>query len=446
MKDLAYLTLPLPEDAARAKHYGDLERASRLIERYLKDDKTPECMKARLRIEQEVLKRIPGNYPYTEEEALELVRKEIPDFTMEELHEWEDRGAADWIYLNGEVHLQDRFFASMKKVYPGIAARAHEPQDSRKILDEHIRDIKKNGEAVWHVHLRASVKLKDELFHPGHARVWLPVPAECLNMKNIRILGSDPAYKQDSGADSLCRTVLFEEDMTYNHAFAVEYEYDSCVKYTDVQPQGIASCSEPVHFKAPQVTDTPFLRALCEELKGEESDPVRIAKNFYDFCTKNVTYAFMAEYMALGQIPEYCASQLKGDCGVQALLFISLCTLAGIPAHWQSGLYVTPEYAGNHDWAMFWAEPYGWLFADPSFGGSAWRAGNTERHAYYFGNLDPFRMAANNDVQCPFDPDTAELRYDPYDNQNGEIELDGHVFGKGTMEKRCEVLDMKKIK
>ena len=88
-------------------------------------------------------------------------------------------------------------------------------------------------------------------------------------------------------------------------------------------------------------------------------------------------------------IAELCARQLRGDCGVMAVLFITLCRIAGIPAQWQSGLSVKPGYAGCHDWAMFYIAPYGWLWADPSFGSGARRAGDQARRDHYFGNLDP---------------------------------------------------------
>ncbi len=48
----------------------------------------------------------------------------------------------------------------------------------------------------------------------------------------------------------------------------------------------------------------------------------------------------MPEYFLLDDIAEYCAVNQKGDCGVQALLFITLCRIVGIPARWQSGLSV----------------------------------------------------------------------------------------------------------
>ena len=43
----------------------------------------------------------------------------------------------------------------------------------------------------------------------------------------------------------------------------------------------------------------------------------------------------------------------------------------------------------------FYVAPYGWVFADLSFGGSAWRAGEIERWNYYFGNLDVFPICAS---------------------------------------------------
>ncbi|MFQ9701621.1 MAG: transglutaminase-like domain-containing protein [Enterocloster clostridioformis] len=47
-------------------------------------------------------------------------------------------------------------------------------------------------------------------------------------------------------------------------------------------------------------------------------------------------YSFVRSYFTLTDIPQYAASSMKGDCGVQALLFITLCRETGIPARWQA--------------------------------------------------------------------------------------------------------------
>ncbi|MCR5794750.1 MAG: transglutaminase-like domain-containing protein [Solobacterium sp.] len=442
---MKYQGILLPAEIETAKMSGDLDKAQELINRWMKDDKVPEAMKKRLQIEQEILGRIPDEYPFSEEEALEMIRQEIPDFTMEELREWEDCGAAGWIVRNGTKYLQSRFYASMKKVYPEIRERAGgEPSDS-SLLDRNIADMKKNGRASWHVQLKASLKIRDEAFKKGKVRVHLPVPAACANMKNIRILAMshDGAYIADES--SVSRTVYFEKDLTENETFWVEFSYDSCVEYNDPRPEDVTGVTdEYTSEQEPQIVFTPLIKALCRELSGDETNPLVLARRFYDFVTKHVVYSFMPEYLTLGVIPDYCASRLKGDCGVQALLFITLCRCAGIPAKWQSGRFVTPDTVGNHDWAMFKVEPFGWMFADCSFGGSAYRAGCYERHDYYFGNLDPFRLASCNELLAEFDPPKKHWRIDPFDNQRGEAEFEDRGLTRQELEMDCKVIRMEK--
>ena len=189
--------------------------------------------------------------------------------------------------------------------------------------------------------------------------------------------------------------------------------------YPNARPVEPADLAE----EAPYLRFTPYLRQLAAELAGAETEPVRKAKRFYDFVTQKVQYSFMRDYFQIDDLGEYCAVNLKGDCGLQALLFILLCRISGIPARWQSGLTIDEDYVGSHDWAQFYVPGWGWLFADPSYGGSAWRNGNPVRHAFYFGNLDPMRMVANRCFQGELTPVKQQLRIDPYDNQSGELEL-----------------------
>ena len=108
-----------------------------------------------------------------------------------------------------------------------------------------------------------------------------------------------------------------------------------------------------------------------------------------------------------------------------ALTFITLCRIAGIPAKWQSGLATQRSTVGCHDWAKFYIEPWGWMYADCSYGASMARAGEEELRRHYFGSLDPGRMVANRAFGAPFDPPMYGFRADPYDNQTGEVEADG---------------------
>ena len=136
-------------------------------------------------------------------------------------------------------------------------------------------------------------------------------------------------------------------------------------------------------------------------------------------------YRFQPADLLLDSIADGCAHSLRADCGVFALTFIALCRLGGVPARWQSGLYVTPERVGNHDWAMFYVEGLGWLWADCSFGSAARREGDEARRRFYFGNLGPWRMPANSAFFSPLMPADEALRNDPFDSQLGEMCVDG---------------------
>ena len=448
LENIASLNIPLPEDVQKAKDFGDFDKANRLIDLYLNDAFTAECMKQRLITEKEVLRRLPLAYPYDEESALKLIQEEIPDFTMEELHHYEDIKGADWIYINGQVHLQDRFFASLQKVYPEVEARCHTHSEKNTLLLDNMKEMKEKGQASYHMTVKAGIKIADKAFVPGKkVLVHLPIPAECASISNVEILDHTDLPCHIADKNSLSRTISFETVLEENRDFFVKYSYDCTAKYTALDynaPSSIDS-NETVEEMAPQIVFTPYIKKLCAELSEGIEDPLHKARAFYKYCTENVTYAFMREYMTLGNICEYAAAQRIGDCGVKALLFITLCRCAGIPAHWQSGLYVTPDFIGNHDWSMFKIEPYGWLYADPSFGGSAFRNKDFERQEFYFGNLDPFRMVANNELQQEFDPPKKQWRRDPYDNQSGEIEYEDRGLIHDEVETEMVILSAEKI-
>ncbi len=452
-KDYQILALALPEDILKAKWCGDFDRALRLIDRRLASGKLPACMQKRLVLEREVIGKLPLDYVYTREEAIRLVQEEIPDFTGEELDALRDDGRVDWIYIQGETMYARRFYETLLTVDPEIAARAGKPPKSesedQKLLDQNMADMKKNGGASWRVHMRASLQIDESAFRPGKPLlVHLPVPRATSTMRDIEIVCTSHPILRLADADAPARTVSFAGSFEKNEPFWVEYRYTSEARYRALDDQAVDD-HQP-HFETeelwPHIRFTPLIRTLCAELVADETNPLRRARRFYEYCTQVGTYAYMREYFTLpDSIPDYYAAGLRGDCGVQALLFITLCRCAGIPARWQSGLFVTPYAQGCHDWAQFYVAPYGWLFADCSFGGSAYRAGNAERHAFYFGNLDPFRMVANSALQADFDPPKTQLRIDPFDNQRGEAEYSDCPLDWTQVRADWKLLEMKKL-
>lgn len=432
-KNLAYLSVPLPEDVSKLKNFGDFTGAEKLID-YLLTQELPVALRERLAIEKDVLRVVGINeYPFSLEEADQKMRAAFKDYQQEELLHLKETGQVDWIFIDGKVQFQRRFLMNLIKTKQTYADRLLVKEDDevdrlrRQELTENVQVMKERGFRKVRIQLKTSIKVKKEYERPGEkVRVYLPLPKECSQVSAIRILKTTPEATIIAPENAAQRTIFFETILEPDQEFSVEYSYLNEVVYTVLDPEK-AALEQPVmelQEQEPHIRFTPYLRAVLEEVLAGEENPIKKARKIYDFITTKVNYSFMREYFTIENISEYAAVNLKGDCGVQAILFITLCRMANIPAKWQSGLYVSHYYTGCHDWAQFYVAPYGWVFADLSFGGGALRTGDVERWNYYFGNLDIYRMPANSEIQQEFDPPKWYLRADPIDNQRGEFEYE----------------------
>ena len=429
---LQFQNVGLPEDILRMKHHGDYDNAIKLIDIRLQDENLPQCLRYCLQVQREMMVRMPIEFPYSYDEALSIIREHIPDFSKEEMDTIIAQRKIRWSYVNGEFRIFNRFFSSLVKAYKGFAQRANQTLPGVEsavggipLLDYSMMKMQQNGAMTNRIRIRASVKVKDEVFTPGmFVRAHLPIPSACEQQSDIRIEGCYPKNANIAPEDALQRTVCWEENMQENHEFWVEYSYLHTARYRDLDGQTAVpgTYDFDLQEQAPHIVFTPYIKALVTELTDGITDPLEKARRFYDFITKNMSYTFMPSYFLLENIPDTCAQNFNGDCGVFALLFLTLCRCAGIPAQWQSGFTAEPDFCGGHDWVRFYVEPQGWLFADCSYGVSAQRNENEARRKFYFGNLDPYRMVANSAFAAPFTVRKEYWRADPYDNQVGEIE------------------------
>lgn len=463
---LRYLNIGLPENILRLKLGGHLADAVRLIDRQLENTSIPETLRCCLIAQREICLRLPSDYPYTKSEALKLVQAHIPDFSEKEFDEREDAGKIGWIFLNNEKRYFGRFFETMMKTDDSIVSRivnylpGEEVPDANAshptLLDDSMAYMKKHGEISNRIRICASLKVNDDVFSPEmFIRAHLPIPADCSQQSDIVIEKIEPAGAVLAQPDAPQRTVCWEKTMTENHSFTVEYSYTHTARYRDAYHLSArelaAGCTDAplteeerklyTQEETPHITFTPYIGALVDSLTAGLEDPLDKARAFYDFITKNMTYTFMPEYFVLENISESCARNYTGDCGVFALLFITLCRCARIPACWQSGLCAKPDFCGCHDWARFYIDGAGWFYADPSFGVGSNRIGNEERRRFYFGNLDAYRMVANRAFQADFTPAKDYWRADPYDNQRGEMETDTQGLLYSEYERTSEIVD-----
>lgn len=489
----SYLDVGLPEAVEKMKLCGELEAAVDCIDQRLACTNLPENLRYCLLAEREMIRRMPADFPYTRAEAMDIIRAEIPSYTEEEFDAAVACGQIRFIYLHGEMRIFGRFFASMIKSVPEFRARTKVALNGGESsgkgskgdlrLNRSMRIMKEKGALANRITIRATVKVEDAAFTPGmFVSVHVPIAAVCEQQSDIRIESMFPENGQIAPEDAEQRTVYWEENMQENHEFSVTYSYVHTAKWHDVEtvlhgmpmsqgtmqdagsacceaaqrPSGVPEvpCLKPETLAeyvkdtaelAPHIEFTPYIRALTEACAQGCTTPLEKAKSFYDFITTNFKYTFMPAYFTLEDIAENAARSFTGDCGVFALLFITMCRCAGIPAEWQSGFAAEPEFVGGHDWARFYAEPFGWLFADPSFGIGALRNENEERRAFYFGNLDPYRMVANRAFQAPFTVDKRYFRTDPYDNQYGEIETEERGLRYDEYKRKAEIVRFEEI-
>ena len=427
------LNMSLPEDILKRKWAGDLDGAVKAIDMRLERE-LPEMLRARLVCEKERIRRLPTQYPFNRQQALEKLRGLIHvDVTEEEFDRLELAGWVDFIYLNGEKRYFVRFHSGMLKggALDHLVTEKRGP--ARPYLDAMIAEIKEKGEMKRRITLKASVNVDEEDFVPGEYLAHLPFPIEDAQQSEVQLIAGDPDGLGDPCAPG--RTAWWKRELAAWRDFEATYSYVSHIRYADplhraapekpLYPACAEPCEEDLSERGAYLRFTPYLRALAHELTDGESTDVMKAWRIYEFVTTKVTYAFVRDYFQFDDHGEFCAVNLKGDCGLQALLFIILCRISGIPARWQSGMSIDEDYVGSHDWAQFYLKGWGWLFADPSYGGGSYRAGSSERHAFYFGNLDPMRMAANRVYQAELLPKKQALRVDPFDNQSGELERTG---------------------
>lgn len=442
--NMTTLNTPLPEDLLKLKWNGQFKLMLEMIDLRLQKD-IPAKLKERLELEKEIISRLPNDFIYSKEQALDILQSRIKDFTNKEFENLFKDSAFEWIYIEGNMYFKNNFFENLVKVRKSYADRLIQKEEkSSTLLDDVMNKMKREKDVLCKIHVKTSIEIDSKAQRPQKTiRVWLPIPKEYAQVENLKILNISHNHSiNDNTVDQRC--VYIEKEYEVNEVFSVEYEFINHMHYEELNPDIVTSdhpdcCLEQ---QVPHIIFSDYLKNLTKEIIGDENNPLLKAKKIYNYITSHVMYSYMRQYATLPCISEYVATGLKGDCGVQALLFITLCRIAGIPATWQAGLYTTPESIGNHDWARFYIAPYGWLYADCSFGGSAYRANNQERRDFYFGHLDPFRTPCSSKFMGDFVPKKNFLPCDPFDNQNGEAEYVDEAIPSPYILKKTEKIDI----
>lgn len=418
---MKYLLTSLPNSVELAEAKGDFKLAAALIDGLLKKPQSA-GLAERLAFEKERLARLRLAYPYDRRRALARLRKFLKGVKASELDGWIKSGHISPRLIDGRERFESSFLSNLVSCEPRLRRRVRktgvkvsDPAD--KLFDRVDELIKGAAPAKYRVRARVTLTLKRR--PKEKVRCWLPFPRVGDQVSSARLIAASHRKYRFARPDAEHRTIYFEGK---DRQFWAEFEY----VVSEWLPGGPRSGPVPaaarkyLREEPPHVAFTPYARALAAKIVGKERDAYRKASKIYDWLTRNLTYNFTLPYGVYANISDYALTNLKGDCGFQALAFITLCRAAGVPAKWQSGWGIRPGRAGYHDWAMFYAGR--WRPADISFGTNRFRTKKEAQRRFYFGNLDGGRMVANSEFGAPLWPAKRHWRTDPTDNQSGEAE------------------------
>ncbi len=448
--DIESLAIEMPIEINCYKYSGDFEGEINAIDDFLEKKDLPDALIARLTIEKLIARQMMNNYKTDFDSIYNRLKEEFPNLTPELLNRFIDEGHGDFIVKNGKRCFENAAYSNLKKIKGDYLRKMADPgyydKANFELRNENRIIMKEKGYRAFRYTVRHWLKpAVSEEYDGKIIRVHLPFPVECATQSDIKLISSS-ADPYISNAEQ--RTVFFEKPYIMGEEFFVEYSYVNKSIYKEISPL-VAEEGNPGFYlneQYPHVRFTPYIKMIAKELKGNEKNPLMLSRRAYEWVTHNVGYSYTRPYFCLENIAEFAAINRRGDCGVMSTLFITLCRAMGVPAKWESGFYTTPDEIGCHDWAMFYVEPYGWLYADLSMGESTNRCGEKALYNHYFGNLDPFRTVFCNDFQKQFEPPKSFMRCDPYDNQTGEAEFEDSGLFFGDWNCGREVISAEEIK
>jgi transglutaminase-like putative cysteine protease len=272
-------------------------------------------------------------------------------------------------------------------------------------------------------------------------RAWLPFPQEYRQQQDVRLVGASPDWIVIAPAaegefplgGAPQRSIFFQRRIDAADApaeFSVAFEYTSFAYHprlddATARPLPPDYAGGWLAERPPHIRFTPEARALAADLTRGLDNPLAAARAVFRWVATHIAYNAEEEYSLIPSLSDKVLTTRRGDCGVQAMAFITLCRAAGVPARWQSGWQTKPPAAGRlnmHDWAEFYIAPWGWLPADPSYG--LQDSDDPAVRDFYFGHQDAWRLIVNRDYGCDLFPPKESPRSEPLDFQRGEVEVD----------------------
>ncbi|HEV2394035.1 MAG TPA: transglutaminase-like domain-containing protein [Verrucomicrobiae bacterium] len=438
--------------AGRLELQGHFSAAAEILKASLADAALGAAEQKQLEFELDRLARIKKDFPYTKDQLFAVLKKSVRDLTLKEFDDWIREGRFDSRQIDGQVYFMGSSVKNLFFRYPELESRRVPPKDttvSQKARLETCLAIQRAAIAEKkpyvlpkRFHITLNVTAKANAAPAGQIiRAWLPIPREYPFQRDFDLLSASPKPARIDARESAIRSIFMGQPARKDRPteFRIEYDY-TCYGVSFAPKPELVKASNPndpllspFTREGPHLVFTPELRKLSTQIVGGETNPCLVAKRCYDWIATHIQYSLAIEYSTIRNISDYCRTKGYGDCGQEAMLFIALCRLNGIPARWQSGWNTFPGNEDIHDWSEIYLAPYGWVPVDPYMGIFAMQYATAlsavqrrEIRDFYFGGLDQYRMAANSDHCQTLVPPKQSMRSDNVDFQRGELEWGSH--------------------
>ncbi len=399
--------------------------------------------------ESDLHQRLLADFCKSESDIKEYIRRYIPNVTDSMIHLWENSGALEFMELDGKklyfhnagpnLFRVDSLCREIKKRKEHIGLSGSEKVNLNH-LPKVITEVCSKGVNVVEpkrMKVTYTITVSPNVVPDGKVvRCWLPFPHRGIPRQTDIQLISASEDKYELAPDTAIHSTLYMEKLAEADkpiVFSETFEYTSSAEWHSLKPEDIKPYDKSSDLykvytseREKHVVFSKRMKDLAAELTGEETNPLLKARRIFQYINDNYPWASAREYSTIDNIPEYVLDNHKGDCGQVTLLFITLCRISGIPAHFQSGFMVHPGENNLHDWCEIYFEGPGWVPVDMSFGIPIFaQENNDELYWFFLGGIDSWRMIVNQDYGKELHPAKKYPRSETVDFQRGEVEWEG---------------------
>lgn len=408
----------------------------------------------------QIASRIELDFPLTGNIIDQQLKEKIGEFSPEEKAEWEKQNWLEWKMINGEKRYFSRAVSNLCLIRSFHQDRSG--RDSMEAADPEIVYRKKHTQSIINasetsfepvipvnITISYSITVDPDVVPAGEiVKCWMPFPKENHpRQKNVRLLSASPGEFLLAADTSFHRTIYMETkaEKGVPVIFNAKFSYQSSGQYLDPDKMNILPYNKNSAIykrftseQLPHICFTENVKRIADIIAGQEESPFEIVRKIYNWFTANIPWTGALEYSTMQNIPEYVLQNMRGDCGMQTFLIMSMLRYKGIPVRWQSGWKVPPDAKNLHDWCEVYFEGTGWVPLDVSYG--LQYSSDRRTREFYISGIDSYRLIVNDGVAGNLFPDKKFLRSEPFDFQRGEVEWSGGNLYFDKWDNKMEIL------